>query len=181
MRILSLIFCIFLFSTCKKDEPPKFYYGEVSVKLNGQNFVREVEAISADTNHPNSFGIWLKEIKQLSKDVSIESEILSINALKIFHKQYLKRYDFSPNAKNDKNAMFSTYLSDGDVIGDVYYINENAKTENFLEITQENSGFKEIWGNFQFEMTRDSLQKDQNSPYPDTLKFTEGKFHVYFK
>lgn len=178
MKFLALIICLFLLTDCQKDDSSKFYYGEISMKLNNNEYVRDLETISVDTMTPKMFGIWLSKTTKLSKDFSFRSESMSISARKVLLRQELKDRD---SMYKNSGVFFATFLDDGDVLGDFFRINNNSGTENYIEITQQNNDFKEIWGNFQFEMIKDSINRDSNSPYPDTLRFTEGKFHLYFK
>ena len=80
---------------------------------------------------------------------------------------------------NCRSAAIFTTTIDYDTSGDRFIINEDAATENYIEITKEVNNFKEVWGVYQCELIR--KKKVQNSPFPDTLRFTGGSFHLKFK
>ncbi|CAG5071820.1 hypothetical protein DYBT9623_03804 [Dyadobacter sp. CECT 9623] len=69
-----------------------------------------------------------------------------------------------------------TITQDGDVVGDVYQPLEGA--DNYLHVEIYNSKTGEIKGTFQMTMVK---TRDGGTPaLPDTLRFTNGRFHTRF-
>jgi hypothetical protein len=178
-EIILIIICQLLFTTCKKTEEDQFDFGDVKVLVNGQIYEGETFNSCCDGQNKLIFTFGQQKIKKLSKDFSFASDHYEVRAEKIFGKQIIKNCDTFRDTACHSSADLFTNIDDGDVIGDVFKINESAIAENYIEITQEANDFKEIWGNFRMELIR--KQKDPNSPYPDTLHFTNGEFHLKFK
>ncbi len=64
-----------------------------------------------------------------------------------------------------------------DVLGDAYKVFEADSLNNWVEITEANSDItKEIKGRFNITMLR--YKKFPNSPFPDTVRFTNGSFYI---
>ena len=167
MSLRCTIFVILVFlSGCRKD-PEIFNYGEVSVLRNGVKFEGKLENGCCGSKNPSRFGFW----QTYQKGGYIE--LYSVRADRILGKQILKNCDSCISTGNFISIM------DYDAGGDNYAINDSSSMENFIEITSEANNFKEISGKFQFEVIR--TYKDPESKLPDTLRFTEGTFHLYFK
>jgi hypothetical protein len=172
MIVRWVIFVMLLsLAGCRKD-PEIFNYGEVSVLRNGVKFEGKLENGCCDPKDPLGFGFW----QTYQKGGYIE--IYNLVADRILGKQILKNCDSFRDSSCRSTGRFITVM-DYDAGGDDYAINDSSSTENFIEITSEVNNFKEIWGNFQFEAVR--LYKDPESKLPDTLRFAQGTFHLYFK
>jgi hypothetical protein len=164
--------------SCRKEEDAKLGTGESDVLLNGQKYQGQTISSSNDQNNPTSFAFWVKKTKQLNEDVSFTSEALTITAEKILGKQIIRNCDAFREPNCNCTAGFTTAI-DYDTSGDRFVINENAASENYIEITESANNFKEVWGVYQCEVIR--VKKVNGSSFPDTIKFINGNFHLKFK
>jgi hypothetical protein len=71
-------------------------------------------------------------------------------------------------------GVLYTSVSDGDVAGDQYQV--LSTEDNYIDIEDYNAVSKEIKGTFQVTFTLESKGYGHN--LPDTLRFTEGRFHT---
>lgn len=74
------------------------------------------------------------------------------------------------------DAVLYTLTSDGDVGEDTYRVLESH--DNYLEVSEYLPSTQEIKGKFQITMVLDDIAFGHH--LPDTLRFTEGKFHTKF-
>jgi hypothetical protein len=84
--------------------------------------------------------------------------------------------DFRCDEKDPVYAVLYMVMQDGDVLGDIYSPADGF--DNYLNIEMYNSKTGEIKGTFQMTMvkTRDGGE----TVLPDTLRFTNGRFHTRF-
>jgi hypothetical protein len=94
--------------------------------------------------------------------------------------RYIGRHKIVPAVSQHCNELDPVYgelftlNQDGDVLGDVYNTLESA--DNFIQIDQFNEKTGEINGIFQLTLVIE--RRGDESRLPDTLRFTEGKFHT---
>ena len=72
-------------------------------------------------------------------------------------------------------AFYGTLIDDGDVLGDSYDLLEGI-IENKLTIDKKEGD--EIWGTFQAAFVKDKTYLPEDPTAPDTVIFTNGKFHT---
>ena len=84
--------------------------------------------------------------------------------------------DFRCDEKDPVYAILYIVMQDGDVLGDVYGPAEGF--DNYLNIEMYNSATGEIKGTFQMTMVK--TRNGGEPVLPDTLQFTNGRFHTRF-
>ncbi|NCP91150.1 MAG: hypothetical protein GW827_13125 [Flavobacteriales bacterium] len=171
---LILFILIFSFMACNKDDDnlvPDTYTGTASALKNGEEWNALAYFDEINTS-PSSFilrvdvynneGLWREtfDIRRVLANFSIQ-EITSTD---------------NQNELGLLSADYSTILSDGDVLGDIYDLDTTA-TNNFIQITSYNPSRAEINGIFNVSLilTRDS--NELGTP-PQNLVFTNGEFTV---
>ncbi len=189
MKILNWFALIMLlFVSCNKDDiPPNPTWGNMSVLMNNEKWADRY-AGGQGTIYGGSYR-WTEPCQAQYYDLVMYlynsnrflRESLSFNLA-----------DFEPGTKATgqykilKNQWqcdsvatvysgYGTIAEDGDVVQDVYDVLETE--DNFLQIESFDANSREIKGTFQvtFIITRRSTEP---STLPDTLRFTNGKFHT---
>jgi hypothetical protein len=90
------------------------------------------------------------------------------------------RYQIVPSVYlhcNEQDPVYGelyTLNQDGDVVGDVYNTLEGA--DNYFQIDKIDNQTQEIKGSFQLTLVME--KRGDESRLPDTLRFTDGKFHA---
>ena len=160
------------FISCKKeDDTNNNSWGTISALRNGENWTGEISAVVND--FPSDTGIIIN-IHSVDK-IKFGDDYL------VFFKvpPIIDKYPLSMTSLYVKDSLigsgYSIWVSDGHVLGDAYKLLEGDPIEDYIEIT-EISG-DEIKGNFQVSYFRDNPE-DPNRPTPDTLIFTDGRFHT---
>jgi hypothetical protein len=166
------IFLAIIITCCKKDDDI-FYWGEVSLKWNGDYWMEESK-IRAFENLPHHQGINI-EMERFNSN-GFEREDIFIYKIPLT----IGRFDISETKAYEiddlTGASYTTLLDDGDVIGDFYKLLEDGH-DNFVEI--EKIKGDEIWGTFEVAFVKDLIGSVEGDPMaPDTVIITEGMFHT---
>ncbi len=173
--LMFIISCSFLFSCNKNDDGiGRRQWGTISAMKNGE--------------------FWEGEIYSLSKSYSFEAGQgvdIFINRYneKGYHREELyfykvpdkvDKYPLSQTSFLDKDSLigadYFTSVDDGDVLGEIYYLILNDSIEDYIEITDVSG--KELFGRFQASFAKDTTSLDGDPSAPDTVIFTNGKFHT---
>lgn len=161
------------FISCKKDDDSdNGRWGTASALRNGESWTGEPTAF--ENNYPSETGIII--ILRSINNAGFDKDDLAFLKVPISINRYslslttLLAIDFLIGAE------YTTLLSDGHVVGDIYYLLTDDSVEDYIEIT-EISG-DEIKGNFQVSFLRDTTSAPVSASTPDTLIFTGGQFHT---
>nr|MCU0393385.1 hypothetical protein [Thermoflexibacter sp.] len=163
-----------LFS-CQKEISP--YWGRAEAKLNGSKWETE-ELMCGLDNRCSEERIWLIITK--TDKISGIGENLSFSHLPKQKGKYMVTFvtleDGSLEAYCRNSQIRANYTTNvgGDAGLDSYKILNNS--QNYLEITDFDENSKELKGNINLSFI--IATKSTLSTAPDTLRFTEGKFHA---
>jgi hypothetical protein len=158
--------------SCTKEDPnDKFYWGEATATKN------QLPAWEARprcvVNKPYNQGIDI--IINVFNDKGFKREDL------FFYKipNEVGTYQITSSSlyavDSTHGASYRTLLDDGDVLGDRYSLHYG-KIENKLIIDKKMRD--EIWGTFQVAFVKDKTFLPEDPTAPDTVVFTNGKFHT---
>ncbi|SHI93270.1 hypothetical protein SAMN05444280_10850 [Tangfeifania diversioriginum] len=82
-----------------------------------------------------------------------------------------------PGSRTDTlYSRYITIMADGDVTEDQFIVLEDE--DNFIDIQQLDMDKMEMSGIFQVTFVRDANDRITNPSLPDTIRFTEGEFHL---
>jgi hypothetical protein len=175
-RLIFLIL-IFLFTiSCKEDDAsPNIYTGEASALKNGTEW-RSVVMIN-ENNHDTQLSLILS-MNTYNKEGFAREGLIIYKVKNSFNKQLI--YDTEIDSKFDSiGCHFSTFIDDGDVVGDIYKLDATA-TNNFIQITNYSSSKAEVEGVFNVSLILSRDDGEGDAP-PEKLEFTNGKFRVKVK
>ena len=168
-----LVLSILVVIGCKKDQIVQTSVHSMSVEINGNIWSGDTKV--APSERLNFYSITYKTID----GVKVNWEQMGFG----YFDMSLARqriYPFDTNAVFDpfiaKSASFSTNQDDGDVGCDLFDVIEADSLDNWVQITQEKNNFGEVWGVFQVSLYR--VNGCAASIYPDTLRLTNGTFHL---
>jgi len=168
--------CVFLAicltNSCDKEEPrwQKYHWGEATASKNGIAWKGEPRCV-IDTRYPQGIDIII--------DVYNEKNFHREDLLFFKIKNEIGNYSITPSNlyayDSIPGASYGTSIDDGDVAGDSYDLIEGI-VENKLTIDKKKGD--EIWGTFQVALIKDKTFPPQDPSAPDTVVFTNGKFHT---
>jgi len=147
--------------------------GTMSMKINGTTWNGQITSINKE-----EIGYLAQTHKYIS-GVKIPWEGFGMgNFIKVLGTFRIEGYDTNSvfNPSLSKTASFGTSQDDGDVGCDLFKVIESDSLNNWVNIWQEKDDFKEVWGTFQVSLYR--VAGCASSPYPDTLRLTDGQFHL---
>lgn len=144
--------------------------GEGSVSWNGEQ--RKAEKIFAEEN---GYDANLLNLHLYFEDYNGYPNGLILGSFgKYYGKQRVKK--MNSDTPTITQAFYYS-AQEEDVTGDVYTVLESDSANNWIEITEAKSNFtKDIKGRFSVTMVR--TKKFLNSPFPDTVRFTNGSFSI---
>ncbi len=170
MRYLLLVLMVISFIACRKEQDP--YIGKMYAKLN------------------NGFG--LVRMDAIVENISIDSFLLNgtitENEIMKWHLRLNKvpkkvgRFEFPAWALSLPSISLTEWLSDGDLIGKIYYLPET-KSTNYIEITSYNPETGDIEGRFEFTAYAGYYngQNEITFDLQDSMSFTNGEFYTRIK
>lgn len=172
--LLSLfVLSIFLSNSCSKEDPlDKYYWGEATATKNGMASSWSARPRCV-VNKPYNQGMDI--IMDVFNSQGFKRENL------FFYKipNEVGNYDITKSSlhtvDSTHGASYGTLIDDGDVAGDSYYLIQGI-VENKLTIDKKKGN--EIWGTFQAAFVKDKTYLPQDPTAPDTVIFTNGKFHT---
>ena len=175
-RILIILLAFMSLQSCKKDQSaiPNIYWGEVTAIKNGEVWTGK---IYAQSNEPFD-GFTIRVDVYDKWEFQREALFLA----KIPYKEQRNLID-TIKASVDTTltgASYATLVDDGDVLGDIFKV-YGEKTDNHVTITSYNERTKEVKGEFQVTLIFDKLDSRSDPSAPDTIRFTNGKFHTKIK
>ena len=174
------------FISCKDDdtvEPAFVNNGEVSVLLNGEDFLSQFKAgVRAGTESSCLSGNLLLFINYYN-EADIERMGFSVLNIPFEEGTYTIHRITPPSqacSSDTVYANFGTTISDGDVNGDFYLPLEEA--QNQITVTSHNPSAREVQGRFDitFVITDEHRQNKTVIDAPDTIRLTEGEFKVRY-
>lgn len=173
MKRKVLVLLILVVIGCKKDQIVQTSVHSMSVEINGISWSGETSIAPVEKVNFN-----VRKDKVID-GVIVPWENFSIGYFnKILGKQHIYPYD--TNAVFDpvinRTASFTTRQDDGDVLCDYFDVIEADSLDNWVQITREENNFGEVWGVFQVSLYR--VNGCAASIYPDTLRLTNGTFHL---
>jgi hypothetical protein len=171
--IISCLAAILILAGCKKEnEKSNPYWGEVTANYNNQPWRADVLAIKGGEN----FSI----IVEVLDKVGGAEESLSFSFLPSKPGTYeiFKRKRNSNDTLNP-HVSYYTLIGNGHALSNTYHLDEGA--DNYLtidEIDFQTNG--EVKGSFQLTFIVEKPKSEYRPNDPDTVVFTEGKFHTRF-
>jgi hypothetical protein len=189
-QLLILIFFLFvhLLAGCYKQHPmpSRRTIGYFEADLNGRNwnttYKNAYQTVESDINSYSTSMPCTKDYLEVFTELYSSQGYLrhKLHLMKIPQKAGMNKIIasrvFQCDEKDPVYADLSMIMQDGDVLGDVYGPAEGF--DNYLNIEMYNSKTGEIKGTFQMTMVK---TRDGGEPVlPDTLRFTNGRFHTRF-
>jgi hypothetical protein len=168
--ILLIILVVFttVFIRCKEEyAEPEYYWGEATAELNGQYWISKIWG--AERN--NLIDITLHKFNQAN--LRRENFFLYKIPPQIGVYKILKTS--ADSAADTTGIFYNTLEDDGDVILDIYHLNETDST-HFVQITAYNEKTTIVEGTFQVSLIRDATRPKRHPHIADTLRFTNGRF-----
>lgn len=77
------------------------------------------------------------------------------------------------------SAFFGTFKPDGDVTCEDFIVIEADSSNNIVQITKQIDNYSEVYGTFKLNLIK--INNCSTHHYPDTVKFTNGYFHLKLK
>ena len=169
--IYLLIILTLLFVTCRKKDEVDLTQYKASGYLLGDNWQASNANFSLAYNNTIWFNISkYNELHELRQQIGLLN--LNVSQDTIFLKTWEKGATLDSIIK--PGANFSTFLSDGDLLGDIYKLLEDGTFKNWVLLKKVSEN--EISGKFQVAF----VIKDRLYPFiktlPDTIYFTKGEF-----
>ncbi len=160
--ILLVVFSV----SCKRERfEANKYWGEASAIKNGSYWESYPSAGSSDSNEKFFVSLNTYGQKELHRDELVISKIPF----------YTGTYNIRKNNNGKVDATLFTSLYGGDLGGYIYLLSES---DSLSLVTITKIEDDEIWGTFDITLLRDTTQGEESIDFPDTLIFTEGKFHT---
>jgi len=181
MNYFKLLFILLLFNSCKEDsfnDPNRvFNYGSFTALKNGEPWSAEIHGASyGESGYNGKTDIFAILVRTYNNDGYLR-EGLSIQFIpKKIGKGTLIR-SCGANCDTAYQGGVRTISDDGDVICDKYRVVENLKDQNFVNIIEFNQETNEFSGTFSATYVIEKGRNCSNPNPPDTIRFTNGKFH----
>lgn len=174
-RIVYLItIMLFIFVCCEEqeDEVSTYYWGNSTALKNGANWNSEAIHTYYNVFHLNNIDFFMEVYNshgEMREDLYFFNIPISFDEKQIY------------NVKNNTDnqfigAAYTTLSHDGDVVEDRFVVLEDENS--FIQLESINSKTNEIKGKFQITLVRDTSDRITNPSLPDTVRFTNGNFHI---
>ncbi len=170
ITLATILLILFLISCKRENFEPDKYWGEASAIKNGSYWESFPSAGSSDSNEKFFVSFNTYGQQELHREELVISKIpLAIGTYNI------KKTD---SEMTDDKVVATLFISlyGGDVGGYFYNLSESADSLNSITVTKIKKD--EIWGTFEVTLLRDTTQGKESIDFPDTLIFTDGKFHT---
>ncbi len=179
--IFSLIILAFSIISCKEEDfpdenqsldPPEFPSGNAESFTNGALWGYDVY-VSQRPDFPGKFVLGFNYINENG----YKRGTLSIkNITKKIGEFYPEQWTYVQGAVDTVLSFsFYTSLGDGDVAGDQYILLEDSSMVFTLDKIDPSG---EIWGTFSGTLLKKIGEMEYDPASPDTLVFTDGKYHA---
>ena len=168
MKSIFLIFIsLILFACCKKKENSP-YLGEVTFLMNGVNYAGTLTVSSNDSTF--TFSLY-------NKINGINHDNFGFGFVrKTLLKQSAKNRTTGLGIPDFSTCSYGTRQDDGDVVCELFKVYEPDSVTNYIQVTNQDNNFKEVWGVFNVTLYKAESCPEKNSG--DTLRCTNGKFHI---
>lgn len=177
MRYFILVFFIVLIGACKKepaslpDDGMYPYIGTVTMKVNEEEF----PFLPVIVNNYRLSGHADIAFISFSEE-GFERKSLSFSAIPINTEKHSLVKSNNQTVEIGE-ASYGTSLSDGDVAGNNYKLNDSDSIEDYFQFTSINEDTKEVRGIFQASfLVNKATAFDPSSP--DTIIITDGVFET---
>ncbi|MCK5443078.1 MAG: hypothetical protein KAJ23_14415 [Maribacter sp.] len=174
-RIGMLIVLLFIAVGCSKDDSEDgFYNGSATALKNGEAWKAKA-FFGESTDNPGKFLLTI----DVHNNQGFWRESLGIQKINnVFVAQQVGHY-LADSSFEGALVSYSTFIDDGDVLGDFYELDTIA-ADNHFQLTRYNSSKGEIEGvfNISYVLTRDD---GEGEVPPARLEFKEGKFFAKAK
>ncbi len=176
MRNFLIVIILVILTSCHKDEPVPVDYGYGTMDLNGESY--SLVPYLSKPKRPSDDSLYFLYLKYVLQNGYLRKQI-DFSGFKLkLDTQFFKKWN--PGETTDMTSVYSTSLSDGDVFGNIYFLNENDTIPDYLKLTEINSKTGEVKGIFQCSYYVDtSLIFDPDSP--DTIIITNGYFETIIR
>ncbi len=174
MKYILVTLCISfsIFAKCKKDKWEGIYFGYAKAEINGVkvNFKASGGLLY---NLADSISLVFQKLDGfvLKESISIQKIYKGTNLPQSIHK-----VDNSTIRVESLSSAY--YMTDDDLICDIYDVYEPDSAQNYISITDFNSQTKEIKGIFQVTYLIDPAWRKCNPAAPDTIRIRNGVFHT---
>lgn len=167
--IICVLFSGLCFNSCKKNKNTLPTSGNGSATFNGTKW--EANSVRGGmTDSTINFSLDIDKLNEFNDPYPYESLFIHIYINK--EKQFLLNgFSIIPTAK------FYTLIEQGHASNEDFDVLESDTENNWVQITEEKNGFKEIKGKFSLTLIKTSTGIDPNR-YPDTLRIRDGVFSV---
>ena len=174
MKKIIYLFIIlsFLLVTCKKKNEEDLSQYKASVYLSGNSWHASKVSFTLAANNTIWFNLSkFNEFNELREQIGL----LNLNITKdtIFLKSWKPSLTWVTDSVVPA-ANFTTFLSDGDLIGDSYKVLESNNFRSWVLLNQISQD--EISGKFQVSYVVKKRSNLVTMPLPDTINFTKGEF-----
>ena len=164
--------------SCKDDNViPE---GELSVMLNGENFLSQFTNKSSAGLDEGCYDNRFVLSSRYQNQEEIERIVFAIVGIPLELGTYtIHRKETSEDRclRDVVDANFHTLVSDGDALGDSYLPVETE--ENYITLTSYNEDTREVKGTFQITLAvelEDHRPRKTVLDAPDTIRLTDGRF-----
>ena len=170
--LTAWIFIICSMGSCKKKEvnPPSTF----TALINGIPWQpRDIRIVDDDTTMEITFERY--------NEFGEKRETYTFNLIKknnLVQRIYPRDYKITHGFGLNLFSGFFTSIDDGDVVCDAYNVLAADSINNFLQIESQSNNYKEITGRLNATYYR--FDSCRGSTWQDTLRITNGKFHLYF-
>ena len=172
--IFFILISIFLSeASCKKNITDNDYWGYVSAQKNGENWSAKIRA-GINTHFQNKFDILIDRFSDpetMVESLEFENIPKSVNRYRLFKR------DYTTSDSSKSTAADYTLGADGDVICDIYSVDESDSINNYIQIDNFDVNTNEVKGRFSLKLLIFRLPKCNNMA-PDTIIFTNGNFYT---
>jgi hypothetical protein len=170
--ILAVVAVIYFFLSCRKKEEIDITQYKATGYLLGAPWQASRVVFSLAANNTLSFGIVkYNELGELRQSISLQNLNISKDTI------FLKTWKKSANWVTDPitpTAIFSTFLSDGHVLGYGYDFLEDKNFKSWVVLKKVSE--EEISGTFQVAFVLKESFTSVKNTLPDSLYFTKGEF-----
>ncbi len=173
LLLISISLFILLAGCRKEEEDSELYWGEITAMKNGESWQGEIYGVMNNTPP------WIGFIADVHNERGFLRERLFIFKIPKTAGTYTLNVTEEKSADTLIGAKYNTVEADGDAGGESWDVIEDGAWNNHVKIEQVSGN--EIRGSFQVALLKDTFFALSYSTDPDTIVFTEGRFHTKVK